>query len=340
MDTLKFAFEILVVGALALPWLAVLMQMFFSSPASENPLDSPHFFLGVLPASARNAVGVAVMVAIGYLLGSAVSRISRNFFNDDLLGRLPTEDQIRSGVYWDEYCSKQLPRDLRLPELVINKKLAADLHLPESTDQERIPAKWLCQQPLEGGAGKPYTFHILVQEMFSLQESELLLYGQDKVDRLKQYYDQVNILRGAALNGMVLFVLCVFGISGNWSVRFSGRPLLQFLTLSPAVIVAWYGAFSLVRHWKRNDVHTHYSDPPLAELLILLLGLTGLVFVIFKAKTARFYLPTCLVAAAFAVVSYGGWWWTEVMYDLQVIHSVPVLQPISQGNKSQNADPP
>jgi hypothetical protein len=37
LDALKFAFEILVVGALALPWLAILSRMFASGPGSSLP---------------------------------------------------------------------------------------------------------------------------------------------------------------------------------------------------------------------------------------------------------------------------------------------------------------
>src|ERR1700690_2639389 len=97
-DALKFAFEILIVGALALPRLAVLIQMFSPADALEHP-NRLGVFLSFVPAPARKAVGGLLVIAIGYLLGSAVSRISRNLFDDELLGVLPTEDQIRDSVY-------------------------------------------------------------------------------------------------------------------------------------------------------------------------------------------------------------------------------------------------
>jgi len=56
----------------------------------------------------------------------------------------------------------------------------------------------------------------------------------------------------------------------------------------------------------------------------ILLGIGGL-FVVSKAKEAAFYFRTCVVAAVISVVCFGAWWWTEVMYDLQVIHSQPRL---------------
>lgn len=85
MDALKFAFEILVVGALALPWIMVLVWM-FPDPASGKQRDILKFFQPFSPVGARPAVTAVALVAIGYLLGSAVSRISRDFFNDELWG--------------------------------------------------------------------------------------------------------------------------------------------------------------------------------------------------------------------------------------------------------------
>lgn len=90
MDALKFAFEILIVGALALPWLAILIRMFVDEPVAEDrkapdprhpwrrpPTDDGPFHLSVVPESVRSAAAAAFVVAIGYLLGSSVSRISR-----------------------------------------------------------------------------------------------------------------------------------------------------------------------------------------------------------------------------------------------------------------------
>jgi len=68
----------------------------------------------------------------------------------------------------------------------------------------------------------------------------------------------------------------------------------------------------------------------MAELVLIVLGGIG-VWAISAAKHAAHYGPTCVVAAVLTVVSFGGWWWTEVLYDLHVIHSVPV-QHLPQEN--------
>ena len=107
MDTLKVAFDTLIVGALALPWLVVLLRMYVS-PA-VGTLDWPPAGLSVLPKETRAAVFSVVIVAFGYILGSAVSRISDDFFGDDELVRLPTEPSIRAKVYYSEYCQSPSP---------------------------------------------------------------------------------------------------------------------------------------------------------------------------------------------------------------------------------------
>jgi hypothetical protein len=124
LDALKFAFEILVVGALTLPWIATLHMIF--APRSNSGIgfsldlgqasgfDS---LLAVVPKAAKDAVSVAVVIAFGYLLGSAVSRISKDFFNDEMLRTIPSEDKIRDAVYFDEYCSIDVLSDLNLPSL-------------------------------------------------------------------------------------------------------------------------------------------------------------------------------------------------------------------------------
>jgi hypothetical protein len=84
-----------------------------------------------------------------------------------------------------------------------------------------------------------------------------------------------------------------------------------------------YGAYSFYRHW--TDINDrYYTDPPLAEFVLLLLGAAGFLIVLREEETGH-QISTCLIAVVLTLISFGGWWWTEVMYDLQVIHSVPVL---------------
>jgi hypothetical protein len=340
LDALKFAFEILIVGVMALPWLAVLSWIFPFDSSLDRRID-----LSIVPEPARNAVAVAVVIAFGYLLGSAVSRFSRDFFNDELWKPFPTEDMIRDNVYFDEFCSEHA---------FVYQYWSKPIHLeppPKFCPDQETKEKLLKTKP-----GKLAKFSELskdqlgyfdqeVQEAFLLEESELLLQGLDKVDRLKQYYDQITVLRGAAFNGFILFTLCIFGSCGALRALWSGHRIAKALTLLPACIV---GIFAFRSFW----IHLHgsteslYSDPPLAELVFLLLAGVGFVITL-KADAATPYLRICIVSAVVTAISFGGWWWTEVMYDLQVIHSLPELKqttgapaPVVEILKSPNASAP
>jgi hypothetical protein len=298
LDALKFAFEIMVVAALALPWLALLNRMFPFNPASGLRLD-----FSFVPKGAQDAVTVTFIVALGYLLGSAVSRISRNFFDDQHVRIIPTEHKIRNEVYREVYCKGHLVSEMYLP-------FAGSETLKRQAFQ-------LCLQ-----ADNESQFGSRVETMFRLQEGKVLLLGEDKVERLKQYYDQITVLRGAAFNAFVLFSLCAFGVCGNLRARWSGRRVARFLAFLPAGMTILLGSYVLFLHW--FDAKSLYSSPPLPELIFILLSMVGFL-VISKAETAS-YLGMCGVAAIVTLACCGGWWWTEVMYDLQVIHFQPTLQ--------------
>jgi hypothetical protein len=300
MDALKFAFEIMIVGVLALPWIAVLIQLF--APTGE-PIDIFEGSLSAVPETNRAAVAAALILAVGYFLGSTLTRISRDFFDDEMFGRM--EAQIRNAVYTDEYCKHLVLRDVFLPQA---------LPLPQDAPKD------LCAPPpaMTASERKADKFNVQVQEFFRLQEGALELKGDDKVQRLKQYFDQIIVLRGAALNATVLFWVSLFGFLGSVRARHRGGLSTFALLLVPGVLFCG-GIFSLFRgHWGS----TVFRDPPLAEIVLILLGATGFA-AIAKAKGVKRYLPTCAVAAVLAVLSSGAWWWTEVMYDLQVIHSLP-----------------
>lgn len=337
LDALKFAFEILIVGALALPWVAVLFHAF--------PEDRPtylKFNLSFVPEGAQNAVSVAVVLAFGYLIGSAVSRFSRDFFNDELLQPLPTERVIRDSVYYDELCSNHW---------IVYTKLSKPIHLEAPTDFCDFSSS---KKEVKLGDLTPdqrEQFDEKVQELFQLEDSELLLQGVDKIDRLKQYFDQVTILRGAAFNGFVLFSLALLGSFGQLKDRWSGHRVLQLLTFLPPLIAAVWVLLNLGRHWGHH-IRNPYSDPPLAEFAILLLAAAGF-FMIWKPSNILPYFRICMMAGVLTAVSFGGWWWTEVMYDLQVIHSLTevnykgetnplVGQPLimKRGSPAQQGPPP
>lgn len=333
LDALKFAFEILIVGTLALPWLAVLHRM-----CSKTTSFSFQNYLSTIPRGARDTLSIAVIIAFGYFLGSSVSRFSRDFFNDELWQPFPTENLIRDGVYYDEFCTVHRNVYKGWDE-------AAHLQSPKNfcalLDQDK--------KPIDDGPDVYHSFAELiqprnqfderVQEVFHLQEGELLLEGTDKVDRLKQYFDQITVLRGAAFNGCILFALCAIGFFGTLWDSIAHR-WLRFVALLPPAALLFYALGSLIDHSSHSSTTNFYSDPPLAELVMLLLAGLGLYFVPKgEQKDKAFYARSTILAAVIAAVSFGGWWWTEVMYDDQVIHSEPELKRYLSGAARSDAHP-
>lgn len=364
LDALKFAFEILIVGALALPWLAILSQMF----ETVGPSTTLPAFLKFIPDAARATVTIALVIAFGYVAGSVVSRTSRDFFNDELLRPLPTEDLIRIAVYQGEYCGKDqmnvnenatdigeptifsddsdLFEDSVVHALPRNPSPAIQTQhsLHEKYRNAFCPAEAMAKQALS----PPEIAEQLEQHitsMFRLQEGEMLLLGEDKVGRLKQYYDQITVLRGAAFNAFVLLLICIMGCCANLRVRAGADSRKTFFAYLPAATLLCFGIYKLVGHYQQIHaaaMHLHhsashqitwwqnvdalYNDPPLAEFALILLGSVGLL-VIFKAKKTTPYLRTAIVAAIVTIVCLGAWWWTEIMYDLQVVHSQVELRP-------------
>jgi len=362
LDALKFAFEILIVGVLALPWLALLSQMLEAVGPSSTLPAFPNF----VPDAARSTVTVALVIAFGYVAGSVVARASRDFFNDELLRPLPTEDLIRIAVYQGEYCGQdQMNVNENAPFVGESTVLSDDSDLFEDSVEHALPrhpsAAIKTQHslhekyrnafcPTEAMAKQPLSSKDVAEKleqhitnMFRLQEGEMLLLGEDKVERLKQYYDQITVLRGAALNSLVLLVICIMGCCANLRVRAGANLKKTFLAYLPAAALFCFGIYELGGHYRHihaaamrlhhsdliswsQTMDALYDDPPLAELVLILLGAVGLL-VILKAKKTTAYLRTAVVAAIVTTVCLGSWWWTEIMYDLQVVHSQVELRP-------------
>jgi hypothetical protein len=358
MDALKFAFDTLIVGALALPWLALFVHMFFEPPASGIH-NNQFVLIGALPEQTPAAVTSVLVLALGYLLGSAVTRISDNFFNDELWHVLPTESSIRASVYQHEYCGihtdlTNYHQGLNLP-LEVGYETRAEQALCSASDDVKQAESDNKAADLDSALDVEKK---VVAEFFRIQESRLLLAGEDKIARLREYHDQIVILRGSALNFTVLLVLSAFGICACYRANHPGL-ITRTISYIPAVVLLGYGVFSLCLHVSeyssgkqssevkhgldvkrssedkpdsgnkqdseigtRTDVTSLYRDPPLAELVLILLGITGLAPCMRTGeKNARLFRNLWFVGLVLSVISYGAWWWTEVVYDEQVIHS-------------------
>ena len=78
MGTFNIAFDTIIVGALALPWVLLLIHLFF--PRNESRISS---LLDWVNKQNQPAVAGVLLFAMAYPLGSVVSRIAQDCFDDD-----------------------------------------------------------------------------------------------------------------------------------------------------------------------------------------------------------------------------------------------------------------
>jgi hypothetical protein len=105
VGALTIGFDTTIVGALALPWVILIVHLFFLS--RESSIEVLFRWIRRLN---QPAVVSVLLFAVAYTLGSAVSRIAQDFFNDnDLHLELDghplrdgiTENPILTSVYCD-----------------------------------------------------------------------------------------------------------------------------------------------------------------------------------------------------------------------------------------------
>jgi len=77
----------------------------------------------------------------------------------------------------------------------------------------------------------------------------------------------------------------------------------------------------------KDLTHFQISDIPVLEGLLGVITLFG-GYLVYNGVKARPYLGAriVLVAGFFAALSYGGWMWSEIIYDQQVINSYAVME--------------
>ena len=306
MGALSIAFDTIIVGALALPWVVFAADLFF--------LEDKHDDLRVKVAWAfvtkqvQPAVAGVMLFAMAYLLGSAISRTAQDFFNDDDLirasltkGALPTEDNIRTAEYCDQ--DKEIRDTFKEIALGDFDKLC-----PATGAETRkrgicsLFGRW-CDKYSDAAVRQ-------TQQVFGLQEGALLLKGQDKTERLRQFHNQIMVFRGAAFDGVLASVFCLFG----WCAR--KRVAMRRFFAVPGVFSA-LGLVSLYFHFQRTGI----NEAPFMELTLVLLGMAGFV-ALRKGEQRRWYGVGLFVSLLLlTTVAYLGWWRTEVLYDQQVIYS-------------------
>ncbi len=354
MGAFTIAFDTTIVGALALPWVLLLLHLFLFE-------DEDGLLARLQKQNWGNNQGLAavagvLLFAMSYTLGSAVSRIAQDFFNDDdlriprLLRMAMTEDRIIASVYCDT--------DHNLLSAAGNPLLAAKIDRfqclksncskpdqpgapsnasrgsAESNVSPLGPAEGLCQRIMSGSGrylydenrGKESQLIKAARDIFGLQENWLLLKGEDDTLRLRQLHDQIMVLRGTTFNGLLALTFCLFA----WGARLrreKPRSVWRWLlALIPAALL-FLAADAFYHHVQERSL----GEPPYMEFSLFVLGFVGALLLWFprslsagtakKDWIARWDWVLSLVFAVLLVAGVLGWWSTEVLYAQQVIYS-------------------
>lgn len=351
MDVFKLAFETTVVGLLTLGWLAVVTYLLFP----DFRLDS---LVKLLPDALQNnltAMGIGALI-LTYCLGSAILPISSQLVNDE---HWPiNESAIRCQVFTGQQSDfldvglNAIPQD---KPAGLNRALTLDdlnprhcsywapIFTPEKVGflerLRRFAWRWIGRpiDPDDDGTAKDFeticrtrpkstTCDELkadrILTIFRQQETAVLSQPAERTESLRQLHERIVVLRGAIFSGFVLLLVCLFalfarvnGDSSRWI-----RPAFGgFLALAFTAFAGCNGYQDLVA---RN-----IFDIPVFEFLVMVITLFGLRLVFHRAKNQRFHSKRyILMVLFFTGLAYGGWMWSEIIYDQQVMSSYVVLQ--------------
>lgn len=353
MGALTIAFDTTIVGALALPWVLIIVHLFYFE--GENRLA---IYLRWIRRQQLTAVAGVVLFALAYTLGSAASRFARDFFNDDDLhisdyhlrprsSNLKNAKHfiVRNGVTEDRILAKVYCETAAYFPSETNTALQAAIN--DFGSRVDSPQRHECNQILSWAVHldnealhHDKTLNESAEDVFGFEEAAVLLKGEDATLRLRQLHDQVMVLRGAAFNGVIVFALCIFA----WAAALRREPkatwMLYVLQATPALCIL-AGLVALYHHVGERAP----SDPPYMEFTLLLLGAIGAKLawgrswlqqsertlsapaVTHVGKAAKScwrkqeWSQIALLSLILTAAAFLGWWATQVVYAQQVIYS-------------------
>ena len=262
-----------------------------------------------------------------------MSRVASDVFNDEFWHAtpLPTEDEIREAVYCEQDNAQTVDWK-RWPQQNTDFMAGRDLLCKQGhrIDEAKTITRLNPWEKMKKAFSNIFAFQgsaepeartkaqAAVLDTFRFQESAVLLSGEDKTDRLRQYNEQIVILRGGALNGIILCCVCAFGWCANWRRCLQG--LMRVVTWVPAGVASVGGTILMCIALFFHSSEHNYSDPPLAEAVLTSIGLSGFVIPP-ENPDSRLYIHGFALGLVLTLILYGAWWWTEVLYDESVVTS-------------------
>ena len=345
MDVFKLAFETIIVGLLALPWLGVATHLLFP----DFQLDSIRQKFPDFVKNNPTAIGLGLLI-LAYCLGSAILPIANQLVNDEHWP-LP-ENAIRCLVFkqqqnrfrkisqeFKSFDSTALPKEKGLLPHQLEPQHCSSWGQAIGKDHigDRVVGILLVLAGFPKDLEEPDKSHKdEILTFFEQEESTVLNQLSDKTEQLRQLRERIVVLRGAVFSGLVLLLICLFaffarvpGYPSNWK-----RPRCGY------VLAGWFTAFGLI-NGTRDLLNHDIFDIPVLESVMLVVTIFGLNVVRRGVTSQLFRTKRCaLLALFFTGLTYGGWIWSEVIYDKQVISTFLVLQKDAEAQKALSAPRP
>lgn len=326
MEVFKLAFETTIVGLLTFAWLGLATYILFpeSLTGSVGWIDSRDL------DNYKTALGVGILT-LAYCLGSAILPIAKQLVDDE---HWPlNEDGVRCRVFVKQQSELKnagvLPRDI---DYSPSKDLYCSHWSPiftkgigmgERVRRFRRLAAPLPRDPEDEKEKNDRNERETILTHFQQQEAEILLQAPEKTELLRQLYERIVVLRGAVFSGFVLLLiyLSMYFARINGGTSHWKRWIRPVCGIMLAAILTTFALLNGI-----DDLTHGIFDIPVLESLLLVITIFGLVVVAKGTKTpllrAKRY---ALVALFFTGLSYGGWMWSEILYDQQVINCFAVL---------------
>ena len=168
-----------------------------------------------------------------------------------------------------------------------------------------------------------------ILSLFQLQESKLLNQGTDKAEQLRLLHERIVVLRGAVFSGFVLSLICLFA----YFAPAYGHPAHRIRAVFGTVLAICFALFALLNGWQDLLNHVIF-DIPVLEALMATIVTFGAILVVRGVKTQLFLKKRYLLAVIFfALLAYGGWMSSEIIYDQVVINSFADLKGDGKSQK-------
>jgi hypothetical protein len=344
MDVFKLAFETIVVGLLTFVWLALAVDLLF-----------PKFFTDAVPKVSdkyQSVIGVALLT-LAYCFGSAIMPVAGQLINDEhwplpeyaircwvtlreawLLSQVDgSTNLLERYEHSRDYESRSHFSDCQCSYVDVFLKPDPSALPGEPKKALSIPLGWQEFQFRKQLVENDKLRRQKLLTMFGLYESKVLADLSDKNDSFRQLHERIIVLRGAVINGAILFLLCFFrAIARTDAEVFRWRAIDRvWIKTTFGVGIAAFLTLLALRNGFADLQNPDIFDIPVLEILFGLATIFGGYWVI-RGVPYRSFLNkrTVFVSFVLTLLAYGGWIWSEVIYDQQIIFAVATAQKAAQ----------